>query len=104
MGEDEAARRRASRFAWEPGDVEISRVAALPWSAESQEATRAALDGSALAGARDGIAFKNGDGRFALLAHMDLGAGQLRLVDRKTNTASNFDDVDALIDAGWVLD
>lgn len=106
MSEDEAARHRASRFAWGPGDVEIVEAAseASTWSAEAKAATRAALDGSALAGMDGHIAFKNHDGRFALLADADLRAGRLHLADRKTGAVSTFDGADALIGAGWVLD
>ena len=101
MGEeDDVARRRASEFAGRSEPVAETST----WSVEARAATRATLDGSALAGIGDRIAFKNRDGHFALLADTDLLAGRLRLVDRVTSVVSAYPDVDALLDAGWAVD
>lgn len=101
MGEeDDVARRRACEFAWESEPAAETST----WSMDARAATRATLDGSALAGIGDRIAFKNHDGRFALLADADLLAGRLRLVDRATSVVSIYPDIDALLDAGWAID
>ena len=97
---DDVARRRVSEFV---GRSE-SLTETSTWSVEARAATRATLDGSALAGSGDRIAFKNHDGRFALLADADLLAGRLRLVDRVTDVVSAYPEVDALLDAGWAVD
>ncbi len=97
---DDVARRRASEFAWRSEPVAETST----WSAEARAATRATLDGSALVGMVDWIAFKNRDGRFALLADADLLAGRLSLVDRVTSAVLTYPDIDALLDAGWAVD
>ncbi len=100
--QEDEKRDRTSRFAWGVGDV---RLGIPSWSAELQEATRAVLESQTVSAVvSNEIAFKNADGRFATMSEADLSNALLRITDRRTDAESVFDDVGALIEAGWVLD
>ena len=75
------------------------------WSAAQRAKTREALATLSVLRALTGrIAFKHMDGAFALMLEEDLLAGRLALADRRSGIIIVFADVDALVDAGWVID
>ncbi len=75
-----------------------------PWSDEARAATRAALSTQSSLPIGKGIAFKHANGPFALMTDDDGLAGRLVLTDRRSGAVATFQTVDALLDAGWVVD
>ena len=74
------------------------------WSNELQQKTRDALEGKGeFIPLTDAIYFKS-DSSFAEMSLADYLANKLHLTDRITGEVYPFYSLDALLNAGWVLD
>jgi hypothetical protein len=74
------------------------------WSEGLQRQTREAIS-EMRASPYDGkLHFKNYENRFAFINIQDLMCSKLYLTDKENGQLHDFVDVDALLDAGWVID
>jgi hypothetical protein len=75
----------------------------MPWSDELQEQTRRTLHEMEIT--RDlTYALKHVDGRFGTMSLTDVVAGRYVITDRRSGVVKSFNDAEALIRDGWVLD
>lgn len=73
------------------------------WSPQSQQATRQAIDDLPIT-PDVFLHFKNSDGRYAVISLSDLARDALVLHLKNSEQQLAYDNVDALLDAGWVID
>lgn len=75
------------------------------WSDDLKAQMRDVVEGREFFGIRDGqLHFKHATSAFGTIVQDDLARGVLMIVERRTGAETIFDDADALIAAGWVID
>lgn len=75
------------------------------WSDDLKAQTRDVVEGRDIFGTRDGqFHLKHATSAFGAIAEDDLARGVLKVVERRTGAETTFDNAEALIAAGWVVD
>ena len=74
------------------------------WSDAAKATTRRLVDGGEFIPRDDKLHLKHIDSKFGYIAFPDLLNGVLRVVDKRSGEERVFDNVDALIREGWVID
>ena len=74
------------------------------WSANAQQATREAIEEQTFGIRDEKVYFKHIDGTFGLMAAADLIAGHYVVHDPMGEQIASFESIDALLNAGWILD
>ena len=74
------------------------------WSADAQQATREAIEEQTFGIRDEKVYFKHIDGTFGLEAAADLIAGHYVVHDQMGEQIARFESIEALLNAGWILD
>jgi hypothetical protein len=76
----------------------------LVWSEDLRQQTRTFILEMRVSHYDGMLHFKHADGHFAICGFQDLLSGRLILTRQITGQMFEFDDIDALLNAGWVID
>lgn len=74
------------------------------WSDSARKSTINDLESGEFGFAPHGVAFKHIDGRYGVVAVMDVVNDHYNIKDRSTGEISSYDSAEALVEDGWVLD
>jgi len=74
------------------------------WSAGAQQATREAIEEQTFGIRDEKVYFKHIDGTFGWMAAADLIAGHYVVHGPMGEQIASFESIDALLNAGWILD